>query len=311
VVYRVSPGRSKLTLTDRAGREQTVLPGSVPWEPRFSPDGRRIAYAASGRGPDLGDVWAGDVWPNDVWIADLASAATERITTDGNDNNEPTWTRDGTALAYSSARLPDAKDIFLQTLDGARTRRIVGRPGLQFPFDFTADGRTLLFGDEPPGGTLDIWIQPLDGAAARPYLATRAHEYDARISPDGRWVAYASDETGRSEVYLQPYPIPGRRVVVTTSGGERPVWQRDGRALYYWQGDQLIVASLDARPGERPAVRNRTVLFRAPRADPGKGYDVTVDGSRIAMIIGAPRANRLIVALDALGDVHPAKRADP
>jgi serine/threonine-protein kinase len=310
LVYRVSAGRSKLTLTDRAGQEQRVLPGSVPWAPQFSPDGRRIAYAASGRGPDPGDVWAADVWPNDVWITDLASGATERITTDGNDNNEPTWTRDGTALAYSSARLPDAKDIFLRTLDGARTRRVVRRPGLQYPSDFAVDGRTLLFDDEPPGGTQDIWLQPLDGAAARPYLATRANEYGAHFSPDGRWVAYVSDETGRSEVYLQAYPIPGRRVVVTTSGGEVPVWKRDGRALYYWQGDQLIVASLGARPGELPAVRNRTTLFRAPLADPSKGYDVTADGSRFAMIIGAPRANRLVVALDALGEVRPAKRTE-
>jgi hypothetical protein len=88
------------------------------------------------------------------------------------------------------------------------------------------------------------------------------------------------------------------------------MWQRDGRTLYYWQGDQLIAVDLDTKPGEIPAVRSRTTLFRAPRADPNKGYDVSGDGARFAMIVGAPRTTRLVVALDALGDVRPTKLAD-
>ena len=87
-----------------------------------------------------------------------------------------------------------------------------------------------------------------------------------------------------------------------------PRWGRDGRSLYYWQGDQLVVATLRARSGEPMDVVGRTVLFRAPAA--GWGYDVSPDGNTFAVVIGAPRANRLIVALDALGDVRPAKRGD-
>jgi hypothetical protein len=120
-------------------------------------------------------------------------------------------------------------------------------------------------------------------------------------------VAYQSDETGRYEVYLQAYPTAGRRLLVTTTGGAVPVWQRDSRALYYWQGDQLIVASLEARPGELPVVRNRSALFRSPGADPSKGYDVSPDGSRFAIVIGAPHANRLMIALHTLDAGRPVR----
>ena len=309
LVYRGSAGRSRLALTDRGGREQMTLPGSVPWEPHFSPDGRRIAYAASALGRDVGDVWADDIWRNDIWITDLSSGAAQRVTTDGKDNNEPRWSRDGTAIAYSSARRIGDKDVFVQTLDGSPARQLVARPGLQWPGDFAADGRTLVFIDMAPGGTSDIWIQPPDGGRARPYVATPAQEDHPRVSPDGRWVAYTSDETGRGEVYVQTYPTPGRRVLVSRRGGTKPAWRGDGRELYYWQEDQLIAARLDARGRDVPEVGERVVLFRSPTADPTRGFGASPDGSRFAMVIGAPRPNRLVVALDALG-IDPAKPAD-
>jgi len=305
LVYRVIAGRSKLVLTDRTGREQATLPGGVPWEPQFSPDGRRIAFAASGLDSDLGDVWDSEIPRNDIWITELASGVTQRVTTDGKDNNEPRWTRDGTMIAYSSARQLADKDVYVHTIDGASVRRLVGRQGFQFPGDFTPDGRALLFLDESRYGAADIWIQPLDsGAIARPYLTTPAEEANPRLSPDGRWVAYTSNETGREEVYLQAFPTPGRRVLVSKSGGTQPAWRGDSRELYYWQGDQLLAVDLDGRGGEFPEVTQRVVLFRAPTAEPYRGFDVSPDGSRFAMVIGAPRPHRLVVALDALGDVH-------
>src|SRR5437868_7327714 len=78
----------------------------------------------------------------------------------------------------------------------------------------------------------DILVQPADGSAARPYAATAANETAARISPDGRWVAYTSDESGRTEVYLDSYPLPGRRVTISSAGGVDPAWRGDGQELY-------------------------------------------------------------------------------
>jgi hypothetical protein len=98
-------------------------------------------------------------------------------------------------------------------------------------------------------------------------------------------------------------------VLISTGGGVRPVWRRDGSELYYWKGDELIAAQLEARDGRIPEVRSRSTLFRSA-SDPIAGYDVSPDGSRFAIVTGAPRANRLVVALDALGDVRQLKRPE-
>jgi hypothetical protein len=130
------------------------------------------------------------------------------------------------------------------------------------------------------------------------------------VSPDGRWVAYQSDETGRGEVYVQSYPTPGRKTLVSAGGGSNAVWAGDGRELYYWQGDQLIAARVDAGGAGTPlAVRGRTPLFRAPYFLRDETmYDVSPDGTRFILITGGPREGRLVVALDVLGSAPAAGR---
>jgi hypothetical protein len=140
----------------------------------------------------------------------------------------------------------------------------------------------------------------MDGGAARPYLATAADERDARVSPDGKWVIYESNQTGRSEVYVQSYPMPGKKALISEGGGSDAAWRGDGRELYYWRQDQLMAVHLDARDtGGPPTARERGPLFRIARVD-AADFDVSRDGTRFVMVSGGPRANRLIVALDAL-----------
>jgi serine/threonine-protein kinase len=163
----------------------------------------------------------------------------------------------------------------------------------------------VLFTDGALQGDDDVWRQPLDGGAARPYITGPGNQRTARVSPDSRWVAYESDETGHLEVYVQSYPVPGWKTLVSVGGGTHPVWARTGRELYYWQGEQLIAASLDAGGASKaPVVRARKPLFRAPRVELS-GYDVSPDGTRFAFVSGGPRANRLVVVLDALGPDRP------
>jgi serine/threonine-protein kinase len=300
LVYRVGSrwdrDRLRLTLTDREGRQQRAFPGRGTWAPRFSADGRRIAYGAFAPGRD----------GSDVWVSDLESGATQRLTTDGQDNNDAVWSPDGRSLAYS-AGAPGGKDVFVRPLDGGPARLLVGRPGVQWSTDWAPDGSALLFTDTEltagQEGDQDIWVQPTDGSPARPYAATPAHERAARFSPDGRWVAYESDETGRYEVYVQSYPTPGHKALVSAGGGVNPVWGGGGRELYYWQGDQMIVARLDAGGADAPlAVRGRAPLLRATYAQSvSPNYDASVDGSRFVIVTGGEHTFRLVVMLDALG----------
>jgi Tol biopolymer transport system component len=288
-------GSLSLTITDREGRKQRVLPKPGIWTPRFSPDGRRVVHGGFAPGRDS----------SDLWVTDVASGTTQRLTSDGMDDNDATWSPDGRLIAYS-AEAAGGKDVFVLPLEGGKARPLIRLSGIQWPTDWVRDGSALLFTNtEVMGGRAgaqDIWVQPLDGTAARPYAATPARESGARASPDGRWVAYQSDESGRFEIYVQAYPTPAFKRLVSVGGGASPVWRGDGRELYYWRGDQLYAVSIAAsRPGEAPAVRGTTLLFRAPYAgNPSANYDVSPDGKRFAIVTVKDSTSRLVVALNAL-----------
>ena len=160
------------------------------------------------------------------------------------------------------------------------------REGTQFASDWLRDGSALLVTEQTGGDKRDILVQPANGSPARPYAATPADEAAARASPDGRWVAYTSDESGRSEVYLDSYPKPGRRVTVSSGGGEHPVWRADGRELYYWNDGVLMAVQLDKASGDAPpAIGTRTILFRAPYdVEPNTMYDASPDGNQFVIV---------------------------
>jgi hypothetical protein len=300
LVYRTgesAPGTSptsRLVVTDRAGRVLRTIPARVPWTPRFSPDGRRIVYGAHAPGRET----------SDLWITDLSTGATQRMTTDGQESNDPQWSRDGRTIAFSTR---GGEDLVALTFDGGERRAFGARPGFQFPTDMLPDGSGVLFIDVKVSGERvgnpDLWVQPVDGSAPRPWLATAAREIAARASPDGRWIAYTGDETGRDEIYVQSYPTPALKTLVSTAGGTHPAWRGDGRELYYWQGDRLMAARLEpAAPGKPLVVRERTPLFRAPYpSNMVAMYDVSRDGQRFVIVRGHDFANRLVVLLDGLG----------
>jgi dipeptidyl aminopeptidase/acylaminoacyl peptidase len=299
IAYRVSSlGDTRLSLLDRAGRELRSSKGRGLWAPRFSPDGRRVAYGAFAPGNNYADVW----------IRDLAAGTTQRFTTDGNDNNDAQWSPDGRSIVYS-AGAPDGKDLFVQSLDGGPARLLTRRPGTKWPSDWSRDGRAVLFTNEGA----DLWVQPADGGAPHPYLVTPSQDWGGRLSPDGHWVAYMSDETGQVEVYLQAYPTPGRKTLVSVGGGSEPVWRADGRELYYWTGDQLVAARLEVRAaGAPPVVVERTPLFRAAyQHGPHPNYDVSSDGTRFILVTTGESSGRLVVGLNLLepgGTRHAEQR---
>ena len=297
---RYSRGAVKLALLDSSGRERRSFPARTPWTPRFAPDGQRVLHAGFPAGLDR----------TEVWVTDLRTGNTQRLTNDEQENNDPVWSPDGTQIAHS-ALAPEGKDIYVRALDGGQRGLLVHRPGDQWPTDWLRDGSALLFTEFTSKGDIDILIQPADGRPAQPYLATPAEESGARISPDGRWVAYQSDESGRDEVYVGPYPGPGPKTLVSAAGGVNPVWRPDGRALYYWKVDQLMVASVKPGGAGAPLVvpTPPTLVFRAPYVEAVLAmYDVSPDGTQFVVVIGETRTSRLVVALDALGGGATGRR---
>jgi dipeptidyl aminopeptidase/acylaminoacyl peptidase len=270
-----SRGEIALTVVDRTGRTQRTIPANRPWTPRLSPDGKRLAYGAYGDGRSS----------SDLWVMDLATGTTQRLSDDDRDSNDPQWNPDGSLIAYS-VDVPGGKDLFVQRAGGGQARVLASRDGMQFPSDWLRDGSALLVSEATPSNGYDIIVQPADGSPARPYATTPANETAARISPDGRWVAFTSDESGRAEVYLDSYPKPGRRVMVSLGGGVHPVWRGDGRELYYWQDGALVAAPLGSTWGDSPpSVTARTVLFRAPYlAALNTMYDVSADGNTFIIV---------------------------
>jgi eukaryotic-like serine/threonine-protein kinase len=264
-----------LALVDRSGRLVRTIAANRPWTPRFSPDGRRVAYGAFGDGRNT----------SDLWVTDLQNGTTQRLTDDDGDSNDPQWSTDGVAIAYS-ASAPGGKDVLIRKLGGAESRVLAARSGTQFPTDWPRSGRALLVTEQAGSNQNDILVQPEDGSTPQPYAASQADEMAARVSPDGRWVAYTSDESGQQEVYLDSYPRPGARVMLSANGGKHPVWRADGRELFYWSDGALTAVRLDPSAGNAPpTVGARTMLFRSPYlGNITTLYDVSPDGQQFVIV---------------------------
>jgi hypothetical protein len=264
-----------LVVVDRGGRVTRDIAANRPSAPRFSPDGRRIAYGAFGDGRRT----------SDIWITDVDGNGTHRLTDDDADSNYPQWSPDGAIVAYSvSAR--GGTDVVQRSVGGGDARVVATRPGTWFPTDWTHDGSALLVSADAGANRFDILVQPADGSTARRYAATGTQETAGRVSPHTHWVAYTSNESGRDEVYVDSYPRPGYRLTVSRDGGDDPVWRGDGRELYYWRGDALVAVPIDGSQINRPPdLGAERVLFHAAYEHSSSSmYDVSPNGEQIVIV---------------------------
>jgi len=282
LVYAPSLRGSKrqLIVVSREGRDIDAVPEfrGYTW-PRLSPDGRRLAV---GIFPEDGT--------SDVWVLDLAQRVWSRVTTAGQ-SDHPVWTQDGRRLVYAR----DA-DLWWIAADGSgHADSLLMAAGNRYPSDVTPDGRAVIFAEY---GSNSSGIRRLvfDSAPAATTILPPAYDETApALSPDGRWLAYQSDETGRSEIYVRPYPGPGARVSLSAEGGAEPAWSRDGRSLYYRAGDSMMVA-LTGTTGTGLAVTGRRLLFRGSflSGDRFRGYDVSPDGQRFYLLRGSDAPSTFI-----------------
>lgn len=195
--------------------------------------------------------------------------------------------------------------LYLQRVDGKTPAELIwGSPVPIWPDpqSWTPDGRTVIFTTKGKDTSDDIWTLSLDGnRTAGPWLQTPATEWAGRLSPDGRWMAYNSDESGRREVYVQPFPGPGGKWLVSQGGGYNPIWSRDGREIFYRHRDQILKVDVETSSGF--TVSRAAVLFSGRYRPTGRDFDVSADGKRFVLMRNDdPRTTtRLRVLLDWWG----------
>jgi serine/threonine-protein kinase len=263
--------RNELVLVDRSGAERpTGASGGEYFQPRLSPDGRRVAVTVGGD-------------HDDVWLFDLARQTWNRFTSEGN-NSFPVWAPDGTRLTYVSDKA-GVENPYARRLDGSTDERLLVSDRASYPLSMSRDG-TLAFVSVRVGQALDIWILPPDRKGKpTPWLETPFSEGAPTFSPDGRWLAYVSNDSGRNEIYVRPYPGPGEKITISIDGANEPVWTRGGRELFYRNGDQIFAVDLSTLPA-LGAGKARKILERdyERTSTLWPNFDVSADGQQFLMV---------------------------
>src|SRR6185312_1482356 len=239
---------------DRAGNKIS-LPGD-PMSlatPRLSPDGRKVAFTGEASGN------------YDVWIQDLTHNLRNRLTFDLARDGFPVWSPDGKTIVFASNR-KGLNDLYRKPTDGTGTDDLLYMDRTnKLPDDWSRDGRYLLYHAQNPRGDFDVYCLPMTGdAKPGPVVKTDFNEQNGRFSPDGHWVAYQSDETGRIEVYLTPFPGPGGKRQVSTAGGASPSWRADGKELYYVAPGSSLMAVETRFTGADIEIGATHPLFHVP-----------------------------------------------
>jgi Tol biopolymer transport system component len=273
-------GQRKLVWVSRNGVEQPVAAPARAYEfPRLSPDGRRVAVGITEQATQ-------------VWLYDLSRETLTRLTFEGSTNAGPVWTPDGKRIAFMSNK-EGPLNIFWQLADGSGglERLTTGEYG-QVPDSWSPDGQLLAFHEIDPTTGGDIWVlrmgapgTPGQARKAQPFLRTPFSHSAPRFSRDGRWLAYISVESGRFEIYVQPYPGPGGKWQISTEGSTEPAWNPNGRELFYRSGDKMMAVDITTQPGF--AAGTPRMLFEGryePAPVPNVNYDVSPDGQRFLML---------------------------
>jgi serine/threonine protein kinase len=271
--------RSQLAWFDRNGRPIASLGDAADYaEVVLSPDGSRAAVS----------VLDATSSTYDLWIYDVARGVRQRFTSDSGDDFAPVWSPSGDRIIFSAAR-SGSINLYEKAAGGSGTETVLKTPGVtvgKFGSSWSSNGRHLLFiAGARVIAQSDLWILPLEGGGKPfPFVETPFIDSQTRFSPDGRWIAYVSNETGRNEVYVKPFPGPGDKRLVSVNGGGWPQWSRDGRELFFIGPDSMMRSAAINGEGSEFRVGEIHTLFPVrlrPRVRlDAYPYDVSRDGQR-------------------------------
>src|SRR5262249_18824157 len=189
---------------------------------------------------------------------------------------------DGGRIVWGSNR-DGVQNLYQKAASGAGEEKLLWKSDYnKVSTDWMRDGRFIIYNQLDPKTKTDVWVLPMGGSGdAKPVVQTVANDREGTLSPEGRWLAYASDVSGRFEVYVQSFPGGGGMRQVSTGGGSGPRWRRDGRELFYYAGDGKLMAA-PVRSGETFEIGAPVPLFefRAGTLSLFRPYAVTADGQR-------------------------------
>jgi hypothetical protein len=298
-VGKAEGGERTLVWVDRQGKATPLpLPVRSYLFPRISPDSKQIAFEVEGVNHDL-------------YLHDPEREVTTKLTTDGV-SHAPVWTPDGKRIAFRSWKAGTMTMWWMPADRSGPEERLTMVGARQSLVSFSPDGRYATFNQMDTGGTrTDVWMLPMTGdRTPQPFVKSKFREGSARFSPDGKWVAYCTDESGRNEVFVQPWPGPGPKIQISSEGGTDPIFSRDGRELFYRNGDKMMVVTVSLAGGFQ-AGKPRLIWegqyshgMSSSCGMPGTtsaNYDLTADGQRFLMVKDLDQdavSTRIVVVLN-------------
>lgn len=270
---------SQLAWFDRTGMQISVLGDPAAYtDIELSPDGKRASVSI----PDEGKG-------RNIWIYDVARGLRTRFTFDPADQFAPIWSPDGSRIVFNSRR-KGSLDLFQKAASGSGNEEVLLEDTVdKFPASWSPDGKFILYVRSGPSRSNDLFVLPLAGDRKPfPFLQTQFSESDGRISPDGRWVVYSSNESGRNEIYVAPFPGSGGKWQISSGGGAYPRWRHDGSEIFYLAPDNKLMAASVNSKGANFEVSAVKPLFTTRIATQGSyKYDVSPDGQKF-LVDAAP-----------------------